>query len=258
MTHHTLPPLDERLRALVASAGARPEIIGLVGFGSTAERSRADEWSDLDIAVITEPGHADRLRRELDWLPEPERIALAVVDEWDALMVVTDAGELLETGITDRATFETWIANRADVLLDRSDVASAVRSILAKPAPHASVDIARETGVALVKLLVGAGRARRGELLTANRNIRGEALEHLLRAWAAALPGDRSPLDTLDPHRRFERVHPELAARIDASLRLDPERAAWALLELAEETLGRRPDFPAAGAAAIRRRLGWD
>jgi hypothetical protein len=53
-------------------------------------------------------------------------------------------------------------------------------------------------------------------------------------------------------------VHPELATRVDRALRLDPEAVARALLELAEETLGRRRDFPADGAAAIRRRLGWD
>ncbi len=245
-----------RLGELVASASERPEIVGLVGFGSTADRARADEWSDLDIAVIVEPGHEERLRRELGWLPHPERVALSVVDQWDALMVVTDDGELMEFGVANLDTFTSWIADRAEVILDRADVASALQKILARPARE--VDVATEIRVALVKLLVGAGRARRGELLTANRNIRGEALEHLLRAWAAALPGDRAVLDTLDPHRRFERAHPELAARAEAALRLDAEGAARGLLDLAEETLGTRDDFPREGAAAIRRRLSWD
>ncbi len=67
----------------------------------------------------------------------------------------------------------------------------------------------------------------------------------------------RAPLDSLDPHRRFERVHPELAARVDAALRLDAENAARTLLDLAEQTLGERADFPTEAAAAIRARLGW-
>ncbi len=258
MTTTPAAAFDERIDDVVAAASARPEIIGLVGFGSTADRGRADEWSDLDIAVIAEPGHEEALRRDLGWLPHPERIALSVVDEWGALMLVTEDGDLIELGIASLDTFTTWIANRAEVLLDRGGVDIALHQILARPARGADVDIPTETRVALVKLLVGAGRARRGELLTANRNIRGEALEHLLLAWAAALPGDRAVLDTLDPHRRFERAHPELAARADAALRLDAERAARTLLDLAEETLGDRDDFPAEGAAAIRRRLGWD
>jgi predicted nucleotidyltransferase len=258
MTDIAPSPFEERLRELVAAAEARPEIVGLVGFGSTAEKERADEWSDHDLAVITTAGHEHRLRHELGWLPHAERIALAVVDRHDAVTVVSDAGEVLEFGVATVEDFAGWAANRAEVLLDRDGVTAVVRSMLARPAPGDAVDVGQETRVALVKLLVGAGRARRGELLTAHRDIRGEALEHLLTAWAAALPGDRAALDSLDPHRRFERVHPELAARADAALRLDVDGTARALLDLAEETLGHRDDFPVEGAAAVRRRLGWD
>jgi hypothetical protein len=130
--------------------------------------------------------------------------------------------------------------------------------MLARTAAAPPIDVAQRTRSALVKVLVGVGRARRGELLTANRNIRGEALEHLLAAWTAALPSSTPGLDALDPHRRFESAHPELGARVDEALRLDVESAARALFDLAEQTLGARADFPAAAAVAIRRRLGWD
>ena len=39
-------------------------------------------------------------------------------------------------------------------------------------------------------------------------------------------------------------MHPELAARIEEAIRLSPEDAARALLDLAEEQLGAHPDFP--------------
>lgn len=254
----TTTTFDERLRTLVAAAAARPEILGVVGFGSTAETARADEWSDHDLALVTTPGHEDSLRRERDWLPHPERIVLAVIDRYDAVTVVWDGGEVLEYGVATLDDFAGWPADRAEVLFDRGGVAPVVREMLTRTAAGDAVDVGQRIRIALVKLLVGVGRARRGELLTANRNIRGEALEHLLAAWAAALPGDRTALDTLDPHRRFEHAHPELAARADTALRLHPETAARALLELIEETLGDRADFPVDAATTIRRRLGWD
>src|SRR5690606_9832438 len=90
------PAFAERLRELVAAAAAHDEVVGVIGFGSTAERSRADEWSDHDLALITAPGHEAPLRRALDWVPHPERVVLAIVDRYDAVTVMWDAGEVLE------------------------------------------------------------------------------------------------------------------------------------------------------------------
>ncbi len=108
----------------------------------------------------------------------------------------------------------------------------------------------------LTQLLIGVGRARRGEVLSAGRSIRDEAVAYLLTALAATLPGDRARLDTLDPRRRFDFVHPEIAARIESAIRLEPESAARGILDVAEAELGEL--FPARGAAAIRQRLGWN
>jgi hypothetical protein len=258
MPHARPSTFDDRLRELVEAAAARPELVGIVGFGSTAERSRADQWSDYDLALVVRPGHEAGLRRAHDWVPHPERVVLAVVDGHDAVTVVWTGGEVLEYGVATLDDLATWPADRAAVLLDRGGVAPVVSAMLARTATAPPTDVAQRTGSALVKVLVGVGRARRGELLTANRNIRGEALEHLLAAWAAALPSSTPGLDALDPHRRFESAHPELGARLDEALRLDVESAARALFDLAEQTLGARADFPAAAAVAIRSRLGWD
>lgn len=260
MSTTTASDFGARLHKLVAAAAARPEIIGVVGFGSTADQARADEWSDHDLALITQPGHEAALRRPLDWVPHPARIVLAVVDRHDAVTVVWDAGEVLEYGVATLEDFAGWPADRAEVLLDRGGVAEVVRDMLARTSADDAVDVGQRIRIAFVKLLVGVGRARRGELLAANRNIRGEALEHLLAAWAAALPGDRAGLDSrdsLDPHRRFERAHPALAAHADAALRLHVESTARTLLALAEESLGSHPGFPTEALIAIRRRLAW-
>ena len=65
--------------------------------------------------------------------------------------------------------------------------------------------------------------------------------------------------NTLEPRRRFERAYPEIAARIEAARRLDPEAAGRALLDIAEETLADGWDeFPHEGVRVVRDRLGWD
>ena len=68
------------LAELVAIAERDPDVIGLVGFGSTADRRRVDEWSDHDFAWLVTPGTADRYRHDLGWLPEAGRIAMSVVE----------------------------------------------------------------------------------------------------------------------------------------------------------------------------------
>src|SRR5690606_8571992 len=132
------------------------------------------------------PGDEAPLRRALDWVPHPERVVLAIVDRYDAVTVMWDAGEVLEYGVATLDDFAGWPADRAEALFDRGGVAPVVREMLTRTAAGDAVDVGQRIRIALVKLLVGVGRARRGELLTANRNIRGEALEHLLAAWAAA------------------------------------------------------------------------
>ena len=53
--------LDE----LAAVARARADVVGLVAFGSTADRGRVDEWSDHDFAWLTERGAESRYRHDL-------------------------------------------------------------------------------------------------------------------------------------------------------------------------------------------------
>ena len=110
----------------------------------------------------------------------------------------------------------------------------------------------------MTHVLVGAGRHLRGEALSGAVLVRGEAVRDLLALLATAIPAERATLlDDLDPHRRFERVHPELAAEIEALGRAGTLEAAFGLLALAERELRPRlPDLPWVAVDAVRRRLG--
>lgn len=243
------------LTALAETARTRDDVIGLAGFGSTADRERVDEWSDHDFAWITAPGAQDRYRHDLSWLPSTDTIALSVVEHHGGVKVIYDNGHVLEFGIGSLEEFSGWAGNAIDVIVDKGGVAAAVAAILGRDLPEGAPDASRAARLLLTQILIGVGRYRRGEVLSAGRSIRDEAAAQLLTALAARLPGDIQRLDTLDPRRRFEKVHPAIAAEIESALRSDPETAARGLLAIAETHLGDL--VPARGANAVRERLGW-
>ena len=248
---------EQYLSRLADVARERDDVIGLVGMGSTAELFRVDEWSDHDFAWMVRDGAQDRYRYDLSWLPDSDRIALSVVEHHGGVKVIYGDGHVLEFGIATLESLQQWSGYAVEIYVDKGGVADAVAGMVAKPLPEGPVDVARSMRLIMTQLLIGVGRARRGEHLTAGLNIRTEAVGHLLVATTAVVPGDTARLDSLEPRRRFEFVHPELAARIEAAVRLAPEDAARELLSISEATLGGHPDFPHEGAAAIRRRLGW-
>ena len=150
-------------------------------------------------------------------------------------------------------------------------------SLLALPTPYAPLGvvggiIAAVVGAVLlfrpaaalyalvfVKLLLGTGRARRGEVLNAGQFVRGAAVIHLVRAIRGRF-GDRSTTrrDIIDPLRRFERDFPEWGARIAEAASAPVEDAARGLYDLAREILEPGWDaFPARAADAVARRLGF-
>lgn len=251
---------EDFLHRLSDVARAAPDVVGLVGFGSTADRTRVDEWSDHDFAWLTVAGAEDRYRHDLSWLPDHDRIALSVVEGHGGVKVIYDDGHVLEFGIDSFEGFGRWFANRTEVFVDKGGVAEAVAAVAAKRLPGDDVVPEREMRLFLTQLLIGVGRARRGEVVNGGHMVRSEAVQHLLAVVAARIlpSGDEAARDSLDVRRRLERVHPRIAAAIEDAVRLDPDAAARRLLDVAEAELAPGwPEFPAAGAAAVRARLGW-
>ncbi|WP_448811455.1 hypothetical protein [Agromyces bauzanensis] len=247
------------LRAVEANLADRTDVVGVVGMGSTAERERVDEWSDHDVAVITADGCQDVYRPARTWLPHPDRIALEVHEHHGGVKVVYDDGYVVEYGVASLDELGDWAANAYDVVLDRGGVAETMAAIAARPAPEGVPDLEREIGLVLAFALIGVGRARRGEGLSANSLVRGAAVAALLCAVAAGIPpATGARLDSLDPARRFEGAYPEIAQRIDRALADDVETCARALVDLAVELFGTgERGVPPRALAAVRNRLGW-
>lgn len=245
---------------LLASVERLPGVIGLVLMGSTADRSRLDEWSDHDFAVVTEPGYQDALTADLAWLPRFERLVLSAVDPEEGFKAYYDDGHVLEFDVASLEELLGWEADDYEVVLDRGGVAEAMRTIAAKEKPGERADAVRDIRIFLTLLLVGVGRHRRGEVLMAGVAVRSAAVSRLVHVWRVREPGDRpETLDSLEPRRRFELAYPKAGAAIARALEADPETAARALLDLAERELATGWDeFPHEAVEALRRRLGWD
>lgn len=242
--------------ALETRLVADPRVVGLVALGSMSGDGLApDAFSDHDFFVLTLAGVQEVLRTDLSWLPGAERAVLVHRETEHGLKVILEDGHLLEFAVFDLDELLVARANRYAVLLDRGGVAERMAKVAAKPV-EARPD-RWLAGQLLGNLLVGGGRAARGELLSARLFVAGHAAGHLLRLLSRHVPAEADvPLDDLDPFRRFERAYPCLGAEVNAALALPPLGAAAALLGLAERELEPRLDgWPTAAAAAVRERL---
>lgn len=254
---------DDYSQRLVESVRSRDEVVGLVLVGSGADRSRIDEWSDHDFFLVTVDDAAAGFRENLDWLPDHDKIVLSVRETEHGLKVVYDDGHVLEFAVATMNEIADWAANKWTVLFDRGvlaePIAQTMSAVAAKPKPGDEVDDGRDIRLFVSLLLIGTGRARRGELLTAGQFSRSYAVRYLLAVFAHRVPSVHAEkLDDLDVYRRFEQVYPDAGAQLARILEQDPETAARQLLDFAEQHLATGWDeWPARAVDAVRRRLAW-
>jgi len=247
---------DAFTRALSATLAGDPRVVGLVALGSmSGDGFPPDAFSDHDFFVVTTSGLQESFRTDLAWLPGADRAALLHRETRHGLKVVLEDGHLLEFAVFDLDELLVARANRYAVLLDRGGVAARMAEVAARPA-----DVPSDRwlcGQLLGNLLVGGGRAARGELLSARQYVAGHATGHLLRLLVRHVAADEAvPLDDLDPFRRFERAFPRLGGELNAALSRDPLEAALALLDLAQREVGPvLPAWPSGAAEVVRKRL---
>lgn len=251
---------SERLRAKLALI---TEVKGLIFLGSSAATERVDEWSDHDFFVVVRPGVAERFRTDLSWLPDHEQIAFSPRETAHGLKVVYEDGRVLEFAIFEDTELELAAANDFAVPLDRESIATRMQKIAARSVPGA-VDPANEWELFLAQLLIGVGRARRGEELAAGQAVRSHSLTHaigLLRLWVEPeTPGltEAQQPDSLNRFRRFEIAYPLLGERLAKLLESPVEACAKELLQLMlHRGESKLSDAQLHQAFVVRQRLGW-
>ncbi len=243
---------------------AHPDIIGLALLGSAADTGahRRDEWSDHDFFAITRPGRGRVVRPDLSWLPDQDRLVLTAREGEIGFAAVYDDGHVLEFAFSDAAELTGALAGDATVVVD--DAAATTHALIAASRERAAAadafDPAEDARLVLVKLLVGVGRARRGEVLVAGELVRQWAVKHLVRAIRGRFSErSTSSRDEIDPIRRFEADFPREATRIAEALAAPVEESARAVFAATRDILEPGwPEFPSHAADAVARRLGWD
>lgn len=244
-----------RTERIAAACAADPRVTGLVLFGSTADTSRVDEWSDHDFAVIAPPEHVESLRADLAFLTGPDRPLAVVREHHDGFKAVTGDGRPMEFAVTDLDGLLGFEANDWAVRIGDDALRERLRGIASRP--RRPVDSTGSATAVIVAVLIGVGRFRRGERVSASTSIRGFAAEHVASLIGECLTPSDDRHDDLDPHRRIELTHPVAGGRLADLLDQPLEECARGLLDLLEELLAPSiPDFPFDALQTVRSRLG--
>jgi hypothetical protein len=242
----------------------QPAVLGLIFLGSAADHSRIDQWSDHDFFVVTVNGRAEELRQNLNWLPNHSEIAMSPRETAHGLKVVYENGHVLEFAVFEDSELEIASANSYLVTLDKSGT---IKSRMSKIAEKTTVGLENSKfypdstyELLLCQLLIGVGRARRGENLIANEHIRSwavTALVKLLRHWQEPMQDSIHLTDSLNPLRRFEKQYPDFGRAIQEALALDTEDSAKAIMQIVL-TSGYLSDKQKEQAKVISKKLNWN
>jgi hypothetical protein len=249
---------DERTKALTDAVRREPGVAGLILLGSTAAPERRDAWSDHDFFVIARPGMAEAVREVERWLPDAERVLLLAREWGTGFSVLYEDCHLFEFAAATAAELGGVRVGEHEIVFDDGSLAAMVRDSDRAAAAAKAPDPANEVALMLVKLLVGVGRARRGEIVNGGRFARIWAVDHTISALRARHPVPGSAADPFDQSRRLERDYPEWSRELAEVLERPVEEAARGLLRLARAVL--EPgwaQFPTRAADAVSRHLGW-
>lgn len=255
----TLSAFLEYSNRLTESLERLEQVIGLVFVGSAADTSRVDQWSDHDFFVITHAGTAEELRQNLSWLPNHEQIAMCPRETAHGLKVIYQNGQVLEFAVFEESELELASANAYSVAIDKANIGDRIAAIAARSGKSA-FDFDTEFELMLSHYLIGVGRARRGEVLTAGETIRNTCVTHLLGLIRHSIrPAEGTALleDNLNRLRRFELQYPEIGARLAAALALPVEESAKAQCDLVTDLLPLN-SAQMAKADLVKQLLGWD
>lgn len=245
---------DDLTGRLTTGFAGVPGAHGLVVVGSTAAAERRDRWSDHDFLALVDDEAATSARESLDWLPDPERIVLLAREGALGFSVLYDDAHLLEFAVASVDEIAGVAIDEAHLTFGDERAHAFVAGGRERLNTITPIDAAGEAGLTFVKLLVGYGRARRGERVVGGQFVRTWAVGHLIRTIRARVePAAGVREDALEPARRFDAAYPEIAVRLETVLGQPVEDAARGVAALARDVLEPGwPGFPSRAADVVQ------
>lgn len=244
---------------LISEATHNEHVLGLILLGSTAELTRVDEWSDHDFFLVVTPGYGEIFRTNLDWLPKRAQAIATPRETQHGYKVLFDDGHIFEFAVFEPDELQVASISDYSVPVDKANIREQCVGIFKDPNERMIIDWQIEYELFLSLILIGVGRLRRGEALTANQFIRAFALEKLLRLIACELKpelGTESLGDPFTLFRRFEIQYPELGRRLNAFLDQDLESVARAFVDLVPQ-FHRLTKNEIDQMNVVKTKLGW-
>jgi hypothetical protein len=207
-THFLLKRLDEIGQSLERSSHA----LALIGLGSVGvELERLDAYSDLDFFVIVEPGFKSSYLNDLAWLSAVNRIAYHFPNTQDGYKLLFEDGIFCEFAVFEPDELQKIPLAGPRIVWKQPHMPET----LIQP-KKAIVSLQKRSqewllGEALTNLLVGMGREKRGEHLSAMRFIQGYAVDRLLELAETIDHPQQATGDEYAIERRFEQRFSGLA-----------------------------------------------
>ncbi len=239
---------------LTDSVAKRPEVIGLIFVGSAAATHRVDQYSDQDFFLVVKAGTGEAFRQDLSWLPNHNEIVLSPRETAHGLKVVYQTGDVLEFAVFEDSELELASVNDYRVMLDNQDLTGRMARIAARSIPK-PIDRTREFELFLSLILIGTGRAQRGEILAAEQHIKSAAMDFAIKLIRNARAANEKA-DSLNGFRRFEQDYPEVSKELHRIALLESEPAAQALCELVLRELD-ATEQELRQYRVVANRLGW-
>lgn len=238
---------------LAAAAQEHEAVRALILVGSSAMTERQpDAYSDHDFFLVTTDGQQEAFRQDVGWLPDADHIVLTLRETEHGLFVLYDWPHVLEFAVFDEAEFLQYARlNAYKVYVDKGDFGAAAARIASANTLHPPErNAAHHFGKFVQHMMVGAGRFRRGEVLSAHAHIKDWGLTALLHLLHEYLPAPHpEAIDKLDVYRRFSMAYPEIGHALQALLVQNPLQAAQGMLRLAAQHLSEAETYPAAAIA---------
>ncbi len=241
-----LKRLDDIGRSLERSGHA----LALIGLGSVGlELERLDAYSDLDFFVIVEPGYKQTYLTDLQWLSSLCPIAYCFANTEDGYKLLFADGIFCEFAVFEPDELQHIPFAPGRLVWKQPHASATLSQPVAAPAAPSRHDRDWLLGEALTNLLVGLGRERRGEKLSAMRFIQGYAVDRALELADYVEAAQGVAQDRFANERRFEQRYPGVAGELGGWLQGYEHNCESALAILA--FLERHFEVNAAVAAAI-------